>query len=215
MITNLWSNAKSENALNYLNPIYTEKTVCEDCYKCLRNCPVKAIKVEGGAATVIPELCICCGHCVEVCPSGAKRVRDDLGRAKQLLASRQHVYVSLAPSFVSEFRDVRPEQMVAALRKLGCTGVSETALGAQQVSAAVGQLLSGDPRLFISTACPAVVAYLQRHDPVFSPKLTPLLSPLLTHCRMLREKFGSDIGIIFIGLGLALAFRANHMPGAA
>ena len=66
--------------MNYLNPIYTEKRECQDCYKCVRNCPVKAIKVEGGYASVVPELCIFCGHCVEVCPNGAKKVRDDLSR---------------------------------------------------------------------------------------------------------------------------------------
>jgi len=37
--------------VNYLNPIYTEKRECQDCYKCVRNCPVKAIKVEGGYAS--------------------------------------------------------------------------------------------------------------------------------------------------------------------
>ena len=72
--------------MNYLNPIYTEKRECQDCYKCVRHCPVKAIKVEGGYASVVPELCIFCGHCVEVCPNSAKRVRDDLPHARQLLA---------------------------------------------------------------------------------------------------------------------------------
>ena len=66
--------------MNYLNPIYTEKRECQDCYKCVRHCPVKAIRVEGGYASVVPELCILCGHCVEVCPNAAKRVRDDLDR---------------------------------------------------------------------------------------------------------------------------------------
>ena len=31
--------------MNFLNPIYTEKRECQDCYKCVRHCPVKAIKV--------------------------------------------------------------------------------------------------------------------------------------------------------------------------
>jgi Fe-S-cluster-containing hydrogenase component 2 len=89
--------------MNYLNPIFTEKRECQDCYKCVRNCPVKAIKVEGGYASVIAELCIVCGQCVEVCPNGAKRVRDDLPHARQLLKTREQVFVSLAPSYVSEF----------------------------------------------------------------------------------------------------------------
>ena len=127
--------------MNYLNPIFTEKRECQDCYKCVRNCPVKAIKVEGGYASVVPELCIFCGHCVEVCPNGAKRVRDDLASARQMLTLKKSVFVSLAPSFVTEFPDVKPAQLIGALKKLGFAGVSETALGAQQVSAQAAALL--------------------------------------------------------------------------
>src|SRR5512138_1325937 len=105
--------------MDSLNPIYTEKRECQDCYKCVRNCPVKAIKVESGYASVIPELCVLCGQCVEVCPSHAKKVRDDLPRARQLLATRQRVMVSLAPSFVSEFPEWRPGQVIRALKQLG------------------------------------------------------------------------------------------------
>ena len=81
--------------MNFLNPIYTEKRECQDCYKCVRHCPVKAIKVEGGYASVVPELCILCGHCVEVCPNSAKRVRDDLPQARQLLALKPRVLALL------------------------------------------------------------------------------------------------------------------------
>ncbi len=105
--------------MNYLNPIFTEKRECQDCYKCVRNCPVKAIKVEGGYASVVAELCIYCGQCVEVCPSGAKRVRDDLAAARQLLAQKKPVYVSLAPSYVTEFPGLSAARMIAALRRLG------------------------------------------------------------------------------------------------
>ena len=35
-----------------LEPIYTEKTQCQDCYKCVRDCPVQAIRVVSGAMVV-------------------------------------------------------------------------------------------------------------------------------------------------------------------
>ena len=67
-------------------PVYTIKKECQDCYKCVRVCPVKAIKVNDGHATVIPENCLACGLCYRVCPSHAKHVRSDIEEAKQLLA---------------------------------------------------------------------------------------------------------------------------------
>jgi iron only hydrogenase large subunit-like protein len=199
--------------MNYLNPIFTEKRECQDCYKCVRNCPVKAIRVEDGYASVIPELCIVCGHCVEVCPNGAKKVRDDLAQTRQLLAEKRQVFVSLAPSFVTEFPDVKPARLIRALKQLGFAGVSETALGAQQVSAQAAALLKENPgRVLISSACPTVVCYLQKHRPGGAEMLTGLLSPLLTHCKMLRQDFGADIGIIFIGPCIAKKIEASQHP---
>jgi len=199
--------------VNYLNPIFTEKRECQDCYKCVRNCPVKAIKVEGGYASVVPELCIVCGHCVEVCPNGAKKVRDDLANARQLLTLKKPVFVSLAPSFVTEFPGVKPAQMIGTLKKLGFAGVSETALGAQQVSAQAAALLQKNPsRVLASSACPTVVAFLQKHRANGAELLTGLLSPLLTHCKMLRQTFGAEIGIVFIGPCIAKKLEAAQHP---
>ena len=199
--------------MNYLNPIFTEKRECQDCYKCVRNCPVKAIKVEGGYASVVPELCIVCGHCVEVCPNGAKRVRDDLASARQLLTLKKSVFVSLAPSFVTEFPGMQPAQLIGALKKLGFAGVSETALGAQQVSAQAAALLTKNPaRVLVSSACPTVVAFLQKHLLNGAGLLTGLLSPLLTHCKMLRQTYGGEIGIVFIGPCIAKKVEAALHP---
>jgi iron only hydrogenase large subunit-like protein/uncharacterized Fe-S cluster-containing protein len=199
--------------MNYLNPIFTEKRECQDCYKCVRNCPVKAIKVEGGYASVVPELCIFCGYCVEVCPNGAKKVRDDLANARQLLERKPSVYVSLAPSYVTEFPGISGPQMVAALKRLGFAGVSETALGAQQVSAQAAALLKERPdRALASSACPTVVAYLQKHRLNGANLLTGLMSPLLTHCQMMRQALGAEIGIVFIGPCIAKKLEAAQHP---
>lgn len=199
--------------MDSLSPIYTEKHECQDCYKCVRHCPVKAIKVEEGYASVMPKLCIYCGQCVAACPNGAKRVRDDLPAARRLLVMKPRVIASLAPSFVSEFPELRPAQLVHLLRGLGFHGVSETALGAQQVSAQAAALLKNSPgQALFSSACPTVVSYLQKHRPEALPRLTGLLSPLLTHCRMLRQHFGSEIGIVFIGPCIAKKIEASQHP---
>lgn len=199
--------------MNELNAIYTEKRECQDCYKCVRHCPVKAIKIEGGYASVMPELCVLCGHCVEVCPNQAKRVRDDLPRARELLVQKAKVLVSLAPSFVSEFPGVRPGQLIRALRRLGFAGVSETALGAQVVSAqAAAALREASGRALVSSACPTVVRYIQKHRPEQVCHLTALLSPLLAHARLLRAAYGPEIGIVFIGPCIAKKLEAEAHP---
>ena len=103
--------------MNYLYPIYTEQTECQDCYKCIRQCPVKAIRVDNGHATVVSELCIMCGNCVKNCSAKAKHVRDDVPKAKQLMQLKKRVSASLAPSFTTEFAEYAPNQIIAALKK--------------------------------------------------------------------------------------------------
>lgn len=191
--------------------IFTERTECQDCFKCIRECPVKAIKVENACAAVIPEFCVLCGHCVEVCPNGAKHVRDDLEQARKLLKDKEKVFVSLAPSFISEFPGISASSIIRALKKLGFYGVSETALGAERVSGSVAALLQDrTPRVMISTACPVVVNYLTRYYPHYANFLTPYVSPVLAHCAMLRETYGPSIGIVFFSPCIAKKGEADR-----
>ena len=192
-------------------PLYTVKNNCQDCYKCVRRCPVKAIKIEDGSALIVPELCIACGTCYSVCPAKAKQYRNDLQRAKQLVKSGKNVYVSLAPSWISEFDNVTAEQMIAAIRRLGIRGVSETALGAEEVSCQTARFLEkARPGLYLSTACPTVVEYVNKYLPERTANLVPVLSPLLTHCKMLKKEFGADAEVIFIGPCIAKKLEADR-----
>lgn len=207
--------------MDILQPVYTEKTECQDCYKCVRECPSKAILVENNHAAIIPELCVSCGHCVLVCPSKAKRVRDDLGRAKQLISLGEKVVVSLAPSFKSEFHDTKPEQLISAIKKLGVWAVSETAIGADIVSSYTAVQLQDSrkgnkplqngkqQKLFISSACPAAVEYIKKYYPDYSAYIQDCGSPLLSHCRFLKKNLGSEIKIIFIGPCIAKKREAD------
>jgi iron only hydrogenase large subunit-like protein len=199
--------------MNLLSPIFTAKGQCQDCYKCVRHCPVKAIKIEAGCATVIAEQCIFCGNCVMVCPSGAKKIRDDLPPTRQMIAAGRRVVVSLAPSWVSAFPNVPAGRMIAAIERLGVFGVSETALGAQQVSAHVARMLhDGRGRVMISSACPTVVKFLQLHRREHARHLTPLLSPMLTHGRMLKGLYGEDTAVVFIGPCIAKKLESDEHP---
>lgn len=196
--------------MNNVFPVYTVEAECQDCYKCLRQCPVKAIKVEQGRAAVIPDACIACGRCVEVCPAGAKRIRDDLGRAKYLLARKKKTFVSLAPSYAGAFPGVPPAALIRAIKALGFFGVSETALGAELVNRAVTEALRrGEQKINLSTACPVAVDFICKYMPEMADALTPTLSPMLAHGKWLRKVYGEEIGVIFIGPCIAKKCEAD------
>ena len=69
-----------------------KKSNCKNCYKCIRNCPVKSIRFSDNQANIVPEECILCGHCFVACPQGAKEIRNDVPVARTLIASGAPVY---------------------------------------------------------------------------------------------------------------------------
>jgi len=200
-------------------PVYTDLAECHDCYKCIRKCPVKSIKVEKGQASILFDRCIYCGRCVMSCPAHAKHYRNDTEKVKLFLGDGRKTVVSLAPSFVSEFNDWKPEELIAALKKLGFFAVSETALGADYLSArSARDLMSGatpcaapgKPSLMISSACPVIVEYIKLYKPNLVPFISPHASPLLTHARFLRSRYEADkIAVVFIGPCFAKKHEAD------
>lgn len=193
--------------------IYTEKTECRDCYKCVRECPVKAIRVKNSSAMIDHDRCIFCGRCVHVCPASAKRVRRDLPRAQQFLKLKERVFVSLAPSFPVYF-PASAEQLIGAFQQLGCAGVSETALGADTITNLQNQHLSQTfpSSVVFSSACPPVVELIRKYFPDMTENLVPLHSPMVAHGLMLREFYGKDIGIVFVGPCIAKKHEADQYP---
>lgn len=210
--------------MDFLSPIFTEKAECQDCYKCLRECSVKAIRVEGGHAAVVPELCVLCGHCVRICPVGAKRVRNDLPRARRLLDLGVPVAISLAPSWSAEFPDLDPARLIAALRRLGFSLVSETAVGADLVArrlardyseAREASSHSGKPRrgsIVISSACPTAVEHLKKYHPAIASRVTDMRSPLLAHAAFLKERLGPSSKVVFIGPCISKKRESDARP---
>ncbi|MFN3554779.1 MAG: [Fe-Fe] hydrogenase large subunit C-terminal domain-containing protein [Bacteroidales bacterium] len=186
--------------MNMNQPIYTEDNNCQDCYKCVRHCPVKAIKISGNCASVIDELCIACGKCVEVCPVGAKKVRSDLEVVKLLLRTGKKVVLSVAPSWVSCFPNWNTSGFIYTLQQMGFTAVSETALGAELVNRYIRQeLQTVQSGIRISSACPTVVEYIRRHRPELTQLIMPVVSPMLAHARYLKQYYGPDTHVVFAG----------------
>jgi iron only hydrogenase large subunit-like protein len=194
-------------------PIYTEENDCQDCYKCVRACPVKAIKIEDGSAKVITKLCVACGKCYEVCPSKAKKVRNDVSRLKVLLESDKKVIASIAPSWVSDFPNIEEGQMIAALKKIGFDGVGETALGAEQVTSATAEMIEkGGNKLYISSACPTSVDFIRKYIPDLADNITPIKSPMLAHAKLIKEEYGDDTAVVFIGPCISKKLESDRHP---
>ena len=172
---------------------------CKDCYKCLRECPVKAIEVKDHQARIIESRCILCGHCTLICPQNAKIVHSSLSEIKQILSSGVKVIASVAPSFLSSFGLKDFNVFKIALAKLGFFDAEETAYGAELVTQQYKTLLESKQfKNFITSACPAVCRLIQAYYPKALQYLAPVDSPMIAHAKMIRQQH-PDAKIIFIG----------------
>lgn len=181
-----------------MSVIQLNPTNCQNCYKCIRECPIKAIAFKDGRAKIIEKECVLCGICVQSCPQNAKYIRNDADGVKELLAAGKPVYASVAPSW----RGWYPENfgvLSAALKQLGFAGVEETAIGAAETSREYAELMQkGSMKNIIGTACSSVVMLIERKYPDLIKALSPVSSPMMAHARLMRETYG-DIKVVFIG----------------
>lgn len=172
---------------------------CKDCYKCLRECPVKAIEYINQKAQIIEDRCILCGKCTIVCPQNAKHVHSELDMVEELLRSDKKVIASVAPSCISSFKLKDFETMRIALKKMGFDDAEETAIGAKVVSERYTELLkTGEYDNFITSACPAVNNLIELYYPKALPFLARVDSPMIAHAKIIKAK-DSNVEVVFIG----------------
>lgn len=172
---------------------------CKDCFKCLRECPVKAIKYENHQAKIIDERCILCGRCTVVCPQNAKRVHSETDRVLELLSSGAEVVASVAPAFIGSFAVSDFGVFSGLLAQLGFSSAEETAVGAKAVTAEYAKLLEGGGyKNFITSACPAINKMIQIYYPQALKYLAPVASPMIAHARMIKAA-KPDCKVVFIG----------------
>ena len=166
-----------------------KKANCKNCYKCVRNCPVKAIRVIDHQAQIVEEDCILCGRCTVVCPQNAKEDIGCLSQVRQIIAQGKEVVAAVAPSFTAYFNGCDWQVFAAAMKQLGFSQVFETAEGAFLVKSEYERLLqSGTDGPVISTCCSTVNQYVQKYLPAAIPFMAPVVTPLRAVTRLIRQR---------------------------
>ena len=195
------------------NCLTLKKSNCKNCYKCIRHCPVKAIRFSGNQAHIIGNECILCGQCFVVCPQGAKEIVDETEKAKVLLQSGDPVIVSLAPSFIANYDGAGIETMRKALKQLGFYDVEETAIGATIVKNEYERMLREEERdVIISSCCHSINLLIQKHYPAAIEFLADVVSPMQAHCKDIKNRY-PNAKTVFVGPCVAKKDEAEHYEG--
>ncbi len=195
------------------NCLTFKKSNCKNCYKCIRHCPVKAIRFSGNQAHIIGNECILCGQCFVVCPQNAKEITSELEKVKVLLQTGEPVVVSLAPSFIANYHGVGIDSMREALKKLGFYDVEETAIGATIVKKEYERMLREDERdVIITSCCHSINLLIQKHFPKALEYLADIVSPMQAHCIDIKKRI-PGAKTVFIGPCVAKKDEADHYEG--
>ena len=181
--------------------VITVKDKCRVCYTCVRECPVKAIKILNGQAEIQDDRCIGCGNCVKVCSQQAKVFLKQINEVEELLKSDSRVVACVAPSFPAEFTEITDHRIFASMVKnLGFDHVVEVAFGADMIASEYRKLfMNNGNKHYISSDCPAIVFYIEQYQPEFTKNLAPIASPMVAATRIVKKKYGKDTKVVFIG----------------
>lgn len=190
-----------------------KKSNCKNCHKCIRHCPVKSIRFSGNQAYIIGDECILCGQCFVVCPQNAKQIVDETEKVKVLLHSGSPVVVSLAPSFIANYKDTGIDAIREALKKLGFFDVEETAIGATIVKNEYNRMMKERKNdIIISSCCHSVNLLIQKYFPSALPYLADVVSPMQAHCLDIKKRI-PNAKTVFIGPCVSKKDEAQRYEG--
>ena len=195
------------------NSLTLKKSNCKSCFRCVRKCPVKAIRFSGNQAHIIGNECILCGNCVVQCPQNAKEIADGIEKVRVLLQSGDPVVVSLAPSFVANYDGIGIGSMRSALKKLGFFDVEETAVGATIVKREYERMIEEEGRdIIITSCCHSVNLLIQKRFPLCLEYLADVMSPMQAHCSDIKKRI-PGAKTVFVGPCVAKKDEADYYEG--
>lgn len=197
--------------------VYTDTQLCEACSACLRVCKTKSIRVADGKSSIIKESCLNCGTCVNICSKGAKKYRQSIANVQRILKGRPAAMI-LAPSYVIvavEKYHCSAEQFCTALKQLGFSLVYESSFGADVVSKVYADYLVNsiadkgqENTHIISSPCPSIMNYMEKHAPVLLEEFAPILSPMAAQA-VIAKHWSSDQDLAIVGATPCIAKKSE------
>lgn len=193
--------------------IQLKKSNCKNCYKCIRNCPVKSIRFEDNQAHIIHDECVLCGECTLVCPQNARLIRDDIYLVKKAINAGKKVVASVAPSFIANFDNINFASIRQTLINLGFYDAEETAIGATLVKKEYEKLIANQSQdVIISSCCHTVNLTIQKYYPDLVDNIAHVKSPMTAHAQTIKDRI-NDAFVVFIGPCISKKDEADKYPG--
>jgi Na+-translocating ferredoxin:NAD+ oxidoreductase RNF subunit RnfB len=199
--------------------VFIEEDKCKVCYACVRVCPVKAIELRPSSDIpyIQPDKCIGCGSCLEVCSPRAINYYDSKPAVNSLLKSEFKVVALIDPSISAEFDDITDyRKFVRMLHEMGFDYVHDVAFGVDLVAKEYNELVSNFlGKYYILANCPPIVSLVEKYFPQLIDNLAPIVNPMVANTKVLREMYGPEIKVVFIGPCIGAKEEVDRFDGNA
>ncbi len=171
---------------------------CKNCYKCIRYCPVKAIRFQSGRAEIDMDKCIACGQCFVVCPKHVRNADNDYKNISERLEKGEKLAALVDSAYLAMFDE--PERFVAGLKKLGFITVQETSAAAFKVTEEQMDYMEAhqDQQYMITASCPSEYLYVGKYYPELVKYLIPVVSPSCALAKLVKKEI-PDAYTVYIG----------------
>ncbi len=178
---------------------------CRGHMVCMRHCPTQAIRVRDGKAVISEELCIDCGTCISVCPSGAiVPITDPVAEISHF----KYKVAVPSPVLYSQFEsNIHPYIIHMAFKRLGFDEVVDVSTSSAALARALVKYMKKyRGRLpLISSHCASMLRFIQVKYPDLVELVVPLDVPREVTAREIKRNLPArlglrpeDIGIIYV-----------------
>jgi iron only hydrogenase large subunit-like protein len=197
--------------------VFIEEDKCKVCYACVRVCPVKAVELRSSSdfPYIEPDKCIGCGQCLDVCYPQAIKYYDSKPAVNALLKSDNKVVALVDPSISAEFDDITDyRKFVKMLLEMGFSNVHNVAFGVDLVAKEYNDLITNFlGKYYILANCPPIVSLIEKYYPNLIDNLAPIVNPMIASTKLVREIYGENVKVVFIGPCIGAKEEADKYEG--
>ncbi len=221
---NHYEGANIEYPLDTFSPsIVRDPIKCILCRLCVSACrnvqKIGAIgAVNRGFKTIIAPAfekniletnCIFCGQCINACPVGALREKDDTDKVWAAIADPDKfvvvqpapaVRVALGEEFGMEIGTRVTGKMTQALKRLGFDKVFDTDFGAdltimEEATELLSRIKNGGALPMFTSCSPGWIKYVEHNFPELLPNLSTCKSPMEMEGAIIKSYYAEKAGI--------------------
>ncbi|MFA9391942.1 MAG: [Fe-Fe] hydrogenase large subunit C-terminal domain-containing protein [Prolixibacteraceae bacterium] len=162
---------------SFHHALIVDEDKCICCTHCVKICPTEAIRIINGKVEIREERCVDCGECVRACPQKAFGIdHDDLAQ----INNYKYRVVLFPAVFLGQFPErITEDKIYASLLKIGFTHAYEVEQPIGVLKNLITKAVKSNKtgNPVISSFCPAIVRLIQIRYPSLCEYIAPVKAP--------------------------------------